>query len=495
MKAVVVIIVTLLLPVVALCSTPAPIIFDTDIGNDIDDALALGVIHALQSRGECKLLAVTITKDNPWSAPFVDLVDTFYGRGDIPIGVVHNGKTPNDSRYLMKPAKAMDDGRPRYPHDLQSGKDAPEAVALLRKTLASQPDGSVVIVQVGLSTNLARLLASRADENSSLTGIELITSKCRLLSMMGGCFLNTPRREYNIFSDLDASRELLRDWPTPIVLSGAEIGEAILYPATSIEKDFSYVAHHPLAEAYKLYMKFPYDRPCWDLTSVLYAVRPDRGYFDLSPSGNVRVDEKEVTQFTPAPNGKCRYLILTPEQRVRVREALVELASQPPDHAERQVATTRSLHKKIDSFQGEYRFLSNFWPAGIEFEGRSYHSAEHAYQAAKFTDEVMRQRVADAPTPAAAKSIAHSATTQRADWDNAKFEVMEAILREKFTRHADLRQKLLDTGDAELIEGNTWGDRVWGVCDGEGENHLGKLLMKIREELRDQSDHAAQNVR
>ena len=297
----IVVLIGLLLP--AYSSAAVRIIFDTDIGNDIDDALALGVIHALQSRGECELLAVTITKDNVWSAPFVDLVNTFYGRGDIPIGVVHGGKTPDDSRYLMEPAQAIDDGQPRYPHKLQSGKDAPEAVALLRKTLAAQSDASVVVVQVGLSTNLARLLASKPDDASPLSGIDLVRAKCKLLSIMGGCFRPEPTKEFNIVGDIDASRTLFHDWPTPIVFSGAEIGESILYPAQSIERDFAYVPHHPLAEAYKLYMKMPYDRPCWDLTSVLYAIRPDRGYFDLSPAGDVGVDEKEVTQFRPGDKG------------------------------------------------------------------------------------------------------------------------------------------------------------------------------------------------
>src|SRR5687767_15975095 len=90
---------------------PVKLIFDTDMGNDIDDALALGVIHALQSRGECELLAVTITKDNPKAAPFVDLVNTFYGRGDIPIGMVRDGKAPDDSRDLNETVAATDDGR------------------------------------------------------------------------------------------------------------------------------------------------------------------------------------------------------------------------------------------------------------------------------------------------------------------------------------------------------------------------------------------------
>src|SRR6185437_11217193 len=84
----------------ALDAEPVRLILDTDIGNDVDDALALAMIHALETRGDVRLLAVTITKDNHYAAPFVDLVNTFYGRPDIPIGVVHNGKTKEDSAML-----------------------------------------------------------------------------------------------------------------------------------------------------------------------------------------------------------------------------------------------------------------------------------------------------------------------------------------------------------------------------------------------------------
>ena len=310
----------------------ARLVFDTDMGNDIDDALALGVIHALQSRGECDLLAVTVSKDNEFAAPFVDLVNTFYGRGSVPIGAVRNGRTPEDSKYIRLPSEALAaDGRQRYPHRLRSGRDAPEAVGLIRQTLAAQPDNSVVIAVVGFSTNLARLLDSPADAHSPLPGRELAARKCRLLAMMAGMFSDERRqKEYNVFTDLAAAKKVFADWPTPIVISGFEVGEAIKFPATSIERDFGYVAHHPLREAYELYLKMPYDRQTWDLTAVLYAVRPDRGYFGLSQPGTIQVDEREITQFTPSEKGRHRYLTVTPEQVVRVREALVQLASQPP---------------------------------------------------------------------------------------------------------------------------------------------------------------------
>jgi uncharacterized Ntn-hydrolase superfamily protein/inosine-uridine nucleoside N-ribohydrolase len=311
------------------------LIFDTDMGNDIDDALALGVIHALETRGECQLLAVTLSKDNDFAAPFVSLVNTFYGRGQIPIGAVKNGKTPEDSKYIRIPAEArIESGALRYPHRLHRGKDAPEAVGLLRDVLAGQPDHSVVIAVVGFSTNLARLLDSPADARSPLAGRELAARKCQLLAMMAGMFSDQNRqKEYNVHIDLEAAKKVFADWPTPVVASGFEIGQAIKFPATSIEHDFGYVKHHPLREAYELYMKMPYDRETWDLTAVLFAVRPDRGYFGLSQPGTISVDERQITQFATSREGRHRYLTVTPEQAARVRETLVQLASQPPQQS------------------------------------------------------------------------------------------------------------------------------------------------------------------
>jgi ribA/ribD-fused uncharacterized protein len=140
---------------------------------------------------------------------------------------------------------------------------------------------------------------------------------------------------------------------------------------------------------------------------------------------------------------------------------------------------------KIAEFQGDYRWLSNFWPCSVEFEGITYPSAEHAYQAAKTLDASERRRIAALATPSEAKTAGRALKPQRDDWERVKFDVMERVVRDKFNRNADLRAKLLATGDADLLEGNTWGDRVWGVVDGTGENRLGKILMAVRAELRE----------
>ena len=192
---------------------------------------------------------------------------------------------------------------------------------MLRDALTAAPDGSVVIAQVGFSTNLARLLASPG-------GAALVGRKVRLLSVMAGHFPQG-NPEYNVKTDIPSARAVFDQWPSPIVFSGFEIGQALLFPATSIEHDFAWSDNHPVVDAYRDYMKMPYDRPTWDLTSVLYAVRPDRGYFSLSAPGRVTVDDQGRTIFTPGAAGKHRYLILNDSQKVRTLEALVLLATQP----------------------------------------------------------------------------------------------------------------------------------------------------------------------
>lgn len=318
---------------------PIPLVFDTDIGNDVDDVLALGMIHALQSRGECQLLAVTITKDHPLAAAFTDAVNSFYGRGGIPIGVCRSGITPEEGKFNGLAAARGDDGALRYPHDMSSGQQPQGAVSLLRQVLAGAADHSVVLVQVGFSTNLANLLDSKPDQFSPLVGRELVQQKTRLLSIMAGAFEPIahsagtppgPHREYNVLKDVPAAQKVTAEWPTPIVWSGFEIGLSVPYPHQSIERDYGYVKHHPLAEAYRLYQPPPHDRPTWDLTSVLYAVRPQHDYFGLSASGTVTVADDGLTSFEASDDGQHRYLQLSEEQRIRVREALVQLSSQPP---------------------------------------------------------------------------------------------------------------------------------------------------------------------
>jgi inosine-uridine nucleoside N-ribohydrolase len=234
--------------------------------------------------------------------------------------MVRNGKTPEDAAMIRVPVERKNpDGSFVYPRRIADGGSAQDAVEVLRKALTGAADGSVVIAQVGFSTNLARLLASDAP---------LVRRKVKLLSVMFGHF-PVGRPEFNVKTDIPAAQKLVGEWPTPIVFSGFEIGEALLFPATSIEHDFGWAPNNPVVDAYRNYQKMPYNRQTWDLTSVLYAVRPEGKYFNLSVPGKVTVDEKGQTHFSETPDGRHRYRSLDPSQKARTLEALILLSTQP----------------------------------------------------------------------------------------------------------------------------------------------------------------------
>lgn len=341
---------TLFLIMVSIRAEPVPIIFDTDITGDVDDVLALAMIHTLADRNACELLAVTISKENELAAPFTDAVNTFYGRPDVPIGI--NPNAPHrDSKYLGLVNK-KDRGQFRYPHDIGVSKDPENAVALLRKTLSAAKDHSVTIIQVGLATNLEELLQTIGDEYSPLNGLDLIRSKVKLLSVMAGAFetINFSNRylEANVRNHVPSMQQLAAEWPdeVPVIWSGFKIGIMAPYPRESIARDFDYLPHHIVKESYLLHSGPDHDRPTWDLTSVLYAVYPDRGYFNLSTPGRVTVEDDGFTRFVPGQGTRFmnpldlktvtpamkrdQYLTMTDGQAARVTEALVHRVAQPP---------------------------------------------------------------------------------------------------------------------------------------------------------------------
>ena len=141
------------------------------------------------------------------------------------------------------------------------------------------------------------------------------------------------------------------------------------------------------------------------------------------------------------------------------------------------------MNAPISSFSGEYRFLSNFWFVRIQYLGLTFLSIEHAYQAAKTPDVSSQRKIARAPTASEAKRLGRRVEI-RYDWEKVKLNVMYELVKQKFNLpHIGLRGLLLSTGNRELIEGNHWDDTFWGVCNGVGQNHLGKTLMKVRAEL------------
>ncbi len=143
------------------------------------------------------------------------------------------------------------------------------------------------------------------------------------------------------------------------------------------------------------------------------------------------------------------------------------------------------MPNKITLFKDDNGFLSNFYPVEVEHKGVVYPSVEHAYQASKTNDPELKERIRTTRAPSRAKRLGKGLKLNMSvpAWNIVRVSVMHELVTQKFVKEP-FRRKLLGTGDAELIEGNWWGDTFWGVCMGKGENNLGKILMLVREKLR-----------
>jgi inosine-uridine nucleoside N-ribohydrolase len=315
---------------------PVGIIFDCGLGNNIDEALALALLYGLDGKNETRVISLSVSKPNLKAAAFCEAIARFYGGASsgafgavgrtLPVGLADEGKAPEDTPMLTVPLSKMNgDGAPLYSHGIEKLTDTAEVRALIRNALSQQPDQSCVVVLTGPATNLARTLA--------LPGVkDLIAQKARFLSVVGGAYPASSDRppQFNIKADIAAARKLFAEWTTPIVACGDEIGASLLFPASSIEKDFAWSPAHPVVDAYRAYKPMPYDAPTSAMAALLYAVRPQENYFKLSEPGTISVLDDGRTKFTPSPEGKHRYLILDPEQKERVIKTYTEIASAKP---------------------------------------------------------------------------------------------------------------------------------------------------------------------
>lgn len=306
--------------------SPTQVIFDTDIGNDIDDVLALQMLFNYEKQEKVKLLGITISKSNPRVIEYIDAYCRLHGHADIPLGYAYNGVNPEPGKYVPATLDTTINGKKLLAPQRSIADSLPEGYKLLRKLLAKAADTSVVLVVVGPETNIARLLKSEADEHSNLSGVELMKQKVKLVSVMGGMYTHEfDFPEWNIVQDLEASKALFAQCPVPVVASGFEIGDKFRYPATSIMNDFEGGDANPLVMSYKSYEKMPYDRQTWDLTSVLYAIEPEHSYFDLSPKGKITISADGKSVFA-AGEGQYRYLVYKNNQQ-QVLSRLVELVT------------------------------------------------------------------------------------------------------------------------------------------------------------------------
>ena len=308
------------------------VMFDTAFSH-VDDALAMALLFGFDGKGDVRVVSVSVSRSNLQAAIFCDVVGRFYagavsgaigfnGR-TLPVGLADGGKLKQDLPLFTAPlAKRDAGGKPLYASDIHEMEDTAETPALMRNAFTSQWDDNAIVVLSGPATSLAKLL----DVGGAKA---LIARKVKLLVVAGGAF-SGGEAEFNIKTDIPAARKLFAEWPTPIVVSGNEVGKELLYPAASIEKDFAWSPAHPVVDAYRANQPMPYDAPTYSMTAVLYAARPQEGYFKLSEPGVVSVLDDGRTRFAPSASGKQRYLILDPAQKDRIIKTYIEVASAKP---------------------------------------------------------------------------------------------------------------------------------------------------------------------
>ena len=329
-------------PAVA-AAAPVKVIYDTDMALDVDDVGGLAMLHKMADAGECEILGVVVSEslqnyDGIWTPPLVDIVNTYYGRPNIPIGV-YKGPHVDIGRVGNYAEKVVQAG---FAHDLKSGADAEDGVRLYRRLLAAQPDASVTIISVGYVTNLDGLLLSAADDVSPLTGRELVEHKVKLWSCMGGEYpASNEGGEFNFDHYGNAAERVVNTWPGRAVFGGGEFGSQ--YKVGGQLNDMANAKQNPVALSW-LHYNGGKKREAWDEISVYYGVRGALygavPLFSLVEGGSNHVEmlgkkwpgrdqEKSRNMWVSSPVKNQAYLV--PAAPIATVEALLnEMIMAPP---------------------------------------------------------------------------------------------------------------------------------------------------------------------
>ena len=306
------------------------VIFDCDMGNGIDDALALALLYGLQAKNESRVIGLCTTKPSLNSAELCDVILRFYmGIQEVSgfnppqnIGLALKGARPEDTPMLSMLDRKGPDGKPVYTRSMHRMNDSADPMAVIRNALSGQYDQNAIVVLAGPATNLVHMLALPGSK-------EWVTQKVRYLVVAAGNYPAGPP-EFGIQGDVAAAKKLFAEWPGPIVAVGSDVGAALPFPGASIEKDFAWSPAHPVADAYRANKPMPYDAPSTAVAAALYAVREKENYFKVSDPGTISVADDGSTKFTPGASGHHRYLIVDPAQKEKILAAYVELASAKP---------------------------------------------------------------------------------------------------------------------------------------------------------------------
>ena len=226
------------------------IILDTDIGSSTDDLFAMEMLYRYEEHGRCRILGMVVDREGEQNAVFTDVMNTYFGHGDVPIGLVRDGidspKVWIDYAHL---ADIKDtNGLPMFKRSVADYSTLPDGWQLYRKLLAAQPDHSVSIVCTGFVTCLAQLLQSEGDEYSSLNGVELVRKKVKCIYLQGGVFGEAEEPDFNFAQGANFAQEFFSLWPTDVemVFSPMETGQAVEYTPEQVISDISWTDAHPM---------------------------------------------------------------------------------------------------------------------------------------------------------------------------------------------------------------------------------------------------------
>jgi len=278
------------------------IIFDTDLGPDYDDVGALAFLHAMADSGKAVILATVSSNKNVLVAPSIDVLNTYFGRPDLPIGAPE-GEGADLGAWQKWPDTLV----ANYPHSMKSTSEAGSATEIYREILSRQPDKSVTIVTVGFLTNLAELLRSVPDDISPLSGRDLVSEKVKLLVSMAGKF--PEGKEFNIFIDSLSSKFVFENWPGKIIFTGFEIGWEI---RTGLRLAASEVKKSPVRDVFRISIPMSKEdslgRMSWDETAVLIGVYGTDGFFDTR-CGRIIINNDGSNKWIDDPQGNHYYVV------------------------------------------------------------------------------------------------------------------------------------------------------------------------------------------
>lgn len=269
------------------------VIFDTDMNGDNDDVAAAAILHALADSGKVDILAMGVVSRCPYSPACLDAINTYYGRGDIPIGVYKGTALAKvGSRYAKEVAE-------RCPNDIGLSSQVPEVVGVYRRVLSGQSDGTVTMIAVGQMNNMVDLVTSPPDQYSNLSGRDLVRCKVAALFVMAPYFneRNEYQRAYNFVTSPKAAREFIDKWPTKIKFGEGNLGHRHFIGSRLGETPTG----NPSRIAFEAYFagKTENKRHCADPTTVLYAVCGTQYFGEVGP-GACDVREDGYTRWNAA---------------------------------------------------------------------------------------------------------------------------------------------------------------------------------------------------